>query len=186
MHWISLDITKVDPEFLGDPILGATLSVTPFKFAYSYIEEGVEKFYFENSAGILTVAKGADIFLTASLDSGAVFDPTQNVPFFAPLTDVILNAALGSNFITEMQPRLLDPDELAFDFFISPDVDFVQATSAFTVFAEESANAGIAQNGHAVPEPSTLLLFGIGTLSLIGYGWHRSGEKCRSLSGSYA
>jgi hypothetical protein len=76
-----LRITQIDPLFASDSILGATVSVTPFKFEYSYSEGGADHFYFSNDGGMLTIAEGATTYLTASLNAGMVYDPDQQIPF---------------------------------------------------------------------------------------------------------
>jgi hypothetical protein len=158
-----LNENQVDPEFSSDPILGATISATPFTYAYTYNnDDGVDKAYFTNSSGTLTITKGDVTFLTASLDSGMVFDPTQRVPFFAPLTNVSLNLGLGSNFLADMEARLFDSNAPSFDLALAPDSDFFQATQDFTVSADIGSGAGIVQNGHPVPEPSSLALLVVG------------------------
>jgi hypothetical protein len=164
-----LDTDRVDSAFTGDVLLGATLSVSPFKFQYQYDEGGIPKFYFENPGGVLTIAHGSNILLTASVDSGMVFDPTQEVPFFAPLTDIHLNTAAESNFIAQIESRIVDPNELSFDLFINPDSTFFPETSNFEFSTATSTVAGIAQNGiPAIPEPTNfaMLIAGLGLLGL--------------------
>jgi hypothetical protein len=166
-----LDVTRVDGQFASDPVLGARLSFSSYKLVGAFPELGPSALLFESPNSIVTLADGNETFLTASALLLA-YDPTLNVPFFAPLENITLNTSLGSAFINEFQSRLQDPNQLPFDLAFQASGMPVNFDSSFDV----PANVGIVQNFElsSVPEPSTLILFCIGSFGLLGCAW-----RCR-------
>jgi hypothetical protein len=51
-----LHTNRIDSRFVGDPLLGATLSSSPYKLIHSFIEDGTTKFLFENFSGVVSIS----------------------------------------------------------------------------------------------------------------------------------
>ena len=83
-----LDTSHIDPAFAVDPVLGATVAVSPF-FLGQRFDDG--RIAFGGFDGVVTISKGADVLLTAFVPT-LMFDPFLEVPFYAPLQVLEVNS----------------------------------------------------------------------------------------------
>jgi hypothetical protein len=134
------------------------------------------------------MAQGSSIYQESTIPF-LLYDTTEN-RFLAPLIDTtVASVAPGSPFFDPSFPNVSSPFLTSLDDFlnasspdfdpnanlyisITPDVNFAALTSNFTSSALTGAN-DVEFVGDPLPEPSTLVVFGLGVGGLLGYLWRQ-------------
>jgi len=163
----------VDTGFPNDPILMADVNIPDFVLEGQL---GAGEFLFRHaSSSPFSISDSTGIFMQATTPF-LTYLPSSN-SFYGEMTDFEF-LGVQSQWIAEFA-NLFDPSSPNFDpelrmyFTYDPGGNLLGLTQSFTT-------SGMASNGtdgvfaaQAIPEPSTLTLVGLGTLSLLSYGWRR-------------
>jgi len=166
-----VEVLPTDLPFVPDPF-DPILGVQLFMPTFSLVQETFDSQFFFKAEGPHPQVKlddGTLTYFAADLDY-MLYDPRRNM--FYGLTTSFASLSGFSHFVDEMIKTGTSDDLTLFGVEFFPDHDFFAATAGLTNSASDSGTDGAGQRRVApVPEPSTLALFGIGTLSLFGYGW---------------
>jgi hypothetical protein len=181
------DDTVIKTPLANDPILGAALSFPDFQFKGLTLDGSLAVFWPTDSTPYV-MAQGGSVYQESSIPF-LLYDTAEN-QFLAPLIDTTLAgvapgspffdpnlANVSSPFLNSLDD-ILNPSSADFDpnanlyISISPDVSFSAMTNDFTSSALTGAN-DLEFVGDPVPEPSTLVVFGLGFGGLLGYLWRQ-------------
>jgi hypothetical protein len=157
---------SIDPLFIGDPLLGATINVTDLTYG-GVTANGLH--YFD--PGVLTITKDNETLLEAAFDlywlDSTLEDNNPIIDSFTILLTPTINNTIGSTLLDQLNDIAYGGEYFLDFFFQSPDADLVTLTNGFTQDATVDVTYYLGPNGTSVPEPSSMLgLFAIGGLGL--------------------
>ena len=159
----------VDPQFAGDPLLNATLSVSDLQFLG--VEDGRYKFgpgtvTVQDPTTGLSIAGSFDAYFIAATTQAA--QQAEILRSFALLETLdIIGDNLTSPFLDVFTADKLGPLSTDFlDFYFLTGSDLIAATNGFTTPAFDVAAALLIGGNGSVPAPGTLALLTLGLAGL--------------------
>lgn len=170
---------SLNPLFVGDPLLGATINISDLTYQ-GVTSNGLHYF----NPGVLTIAKDNQLLLEEQFDiyflDSSLEDNQPFVDSFTILLTPSINNTIGSTLLDQLNDIAYGGTGSFLDFFFqTPNADLVALTNGFTQDATLDATYYIGPNGtstnKSVPEPSTI--FGLATVLGLGTLFNRKGSK---------
>ena len=155
---------SLDPIFWGDPILGATISVTDF------VLSGALGSGFLFTGGTMTISSGSTTFLAADIPE-LLIDDGGLLPFglnwWGPLEFTDIASDFGESLWLESYWTTLVDSDMFFSELMGqteiPVTGLIQSETSFEVETLETLSITM-----SIPEPSTIILFAVGILGVVG------------------
>ncbi len=182
---IDSDFFALGSSISLDPLLGAVIEVAPLDDYIGLQDPAIPTFgaIFDTFNDIFPGVSGAGIRITKGLDVllTAEFESLSNAPgeinFSGILSNMQFSNSIGSEIMNNLELARNLGRIITFDVLPGENLAMVTqdiSPSGIASYYKDgmvTGRAGISV--HAIPEPSTFALFGIGILSLLGYGWRR-------------
>jgi hypothetical protein len=173
-------MTSVTSNSATESIIGANVTLSGLLFR-GLDASGAAEF----GPGSLSIFNSTGTFLTADYANAILFSDslTHNSVVYGDLTSISLSFAQPSRYLDELTQDLATIPNPTYSF--STDANLSDLTNGFLTDGSVSvSDCSIGGGVSSAPEPSSLILFAIGGVALMGYGWRRAGGRSHRVGES--